>query len=273
VAIVLAIVVVLALLIAAGWWIAQPKLEEHTHDTSTPLPLFSSRSVDGASRGSAELHVEPAEVAMLRRGQAAAAAAPLVPAYPEENGARGTAADAGTGDQHVRSAPLTPTAPRQAVTPGVPHPPPLHATVIEAAGGAGSAEAAPFVLPTAATAPPPAGTIQFLPGRLEVLHGGSVVGQEVRFIRPDRMGERPEVTLGRGEGAPYRHVQIRAPTVSRMHARLAFADGTRWTLENLSTTNPVVVNGEEIALGAPPRPLADGDRIELGEVAFRFHER
>jgi len=61
--------------------------------------------------------------------------------------------------------------------------------------------------------------------------------------------------------------------VSRMHARLVLTDGSRWTLENLSATNPVVLNGEEIALGAPPRPLADGDRIELGEVAFRFHSR
>ena len=136
------------------------------------------------------------------------------------------------------------------------------------------------------------GTLQFLPGRLEVA-GGRDSGQEIRFVRtggPDGSS----ITFGRAEGAPYRHVQLREPTVSRSHARMSFepaasATGSsadtsasagsaapRWRIENLSTTNPVVVNGR--ALGSAPGQrssviLSEGDRIEMGEVAFIFRAR
>jgi hypothetical protein len=137
---------------------------------------------------------------------------------------------------------------------------------------------------------PADGTLQFLPGRLEIAAGRDV-GQEIRFVRtagPD--GAR--VTFGRAEGAAYRHVQHREPTVSRAHAEMTFhqavpasnGSGSRgtsgtpahWRLENLSSTNPVTVNGR--ALGSRGGAgasviLADGDRIEMGEVAFIFHSR
>lgn len=101
-----------------------------------------------------------------------------------------------------------------------------------------------------------------------------MTGQEVRFVRPERPGDRAVVTFGRGEGTPYRHVQLKAPTVSRLHARMALEPGgTTWTLENLSTTNPVEVNGIDLPEGAAPHPLADGDRVEMGEVVFIFRGR
>lgn len=137
---------------------------------------------------------------------------------------------------------------------------------------------------------PADGTLQFLPGRLEIAAGHDV-GQEIRFVRtagPD--GAR--VTFGRAEGAPYRHVQLREPTVSRAHAEMTFhqsapasngsgsrgTSGTQahWRLENLSSTNPVTVNGRAMDSrgGADASViLADGDRIEMGEVAFIFHSR
>lgn len=142
---------------------------------------------------------------------------------------------------------------------------------------------------------PADGTLQFLPGRLEVVAGRDS-GQEIRFVRtPGPDGTR--VTFGRAEGAPYRHVQLREPTVSRTHARMvlevpgaaaaggAAPNGTsasdaagvpRWRLENLSATNPVVVNGRPLAADGGPTcsvRLSEGDRIEMGEVIFRFHER
>ena len=50
----------------------------------------------------------------------------------------------------------------------------------------------------------------------------------------------------------------------------------RWRLENMSGTNPVIVNGQPLgsngAVGASVI-LAEGDRIEMGEVAFIFHSR
>jgi predicted component of type VI protein secretion system len=47
----------------------------------------------------------------------------------------------------------------------------------------------------------------------------------------------------------------------------------RWALENLSSTNPVAVNGADILQGAPPMALSDGDRVEMGEIVFVFRAR
>ena len=116
---------------------------------------------------------------------------------------------------------------------------------------------------------PVEGTLQFLPGRLEIVDG-DVPGRDIRFVRT--WGEVPEVTFGRVAGPPYRHVQLRSQTVSRQHARMQFADG-RWKLINLSQTNPVVVNGEPLDSAHGQRLLRDGDEIEMGDVLFRFRER
>ncbi len=132
---------------------------------------------------------------------------------------------------------------------------------------------------------PADGTLQFLPGRLEIAAGRDA-GQEIRFVRtggPDGTC----ITFGRADGPPYRHVQLREPTVSRSHARMVLdqsgtgsRDGSfaqaRWRLENLSSTNPVVVNGRSLDAngGATASAmLSEGDRIEMGEVAFVFRER
>ena len=50
----------------------------------------------------------------------------------------------------------------------------------------------------------------------------------------------------------------------------------RWHLENLSSTNPVVVNGRSLDANGGAMAsvtLSEGDRIEMGEVAFVFRER
>lgn len=133
---------------------------------------------------------------------------------------------------------------------------------------------------------PADGTLQFLPGRLEIIAGRDA-GQEIRFVRtPGPDGSR--VTFGRAEGAPYRHIQLREPTVSRAHARMTLETGATggtdpraaaspgWRLENLSATNPVVVNGRALAADGSDGcsvALSDGDRIEMGEVVFRFHAK
>lgn len=114
------------------------------------------------------------------------------------------------------------------------------------------------------------GTLQFLPGKLEVIEGRDV-GQELRFVRtPGPDGQT--VTFGRNEGPEYRHVQLQEHTVSRMHARLSL-EGKTWSLTNLSRTNPVVVNGLPLGEDSPTVVLRDGDRIEMGEVIFRFRSR
>lgn len=114
---------------------------------------------------------------------------------------------------------------------------------------------------------PADGTLQFFPGRLEVIEGRDA-GHEIRFVKtagPDA----ETITFGRLEGPPYRHVQLREPTVSRQHARMTLRDG-QWHLENLSRTNPVVVNGAALTGQGSSIALATGDRVEMGEVIFRF---
>ena len=109
--------------------------------------------------------------------------------------------------------------------------------------------------------------VQLLPGHLEVLAGDSR-HQEIRFVRVQ--GQQPHLILGRNPGRSPQHIALNSSTVSRQHARLAFAGG-RWNVANLSKTNPVVVNDVELSNVDGERPLADGDRIELGEVVLRFH--
>lgn len=113
---------------------------------------------------------------------------------------------------------------------------------------------------------PDESVLQLLPGSLEVLEGADR-GQEIRFIRTQ--AGAVEITFGRTEGPAFRHIQLRAATVSRTHATMRFEDDV-WHICNLSHTNPVVVNGQELETSGAMRPLRDGDRIEMGEVLFRF---
>jgi hypothetical protein len=126
------------------------------------------------------------------------------------------------------------------------------------------------------------GTLQLLPGRLVPVAGGTADGdsaeprngaagagvREVRFVR---VPGPALFTLGRAEGAAPTHIQLPAPTASRMHAFMEFQD-RRWLIGNLSTTNPVVVNGDPLDHGDAV-PLEDGDRVEFGELVFTFRSR
>ncbi len=88
----------------------------------------------------------------------------------------------------------------------------------------------------------------------------------------DVVVKKVPITFGRAEGAQYRHVQLHEPTVSRMHAKLML-DGKSWSLVNLSETNPVVINGLPLAGEGSTVVLREGDRIEMGEVVFRFRTK
>ncbi len=133
----------------------------------------------------------------------------------------------------------------------------------------------PRVMPSSPDAPVDSGTVRFhradartmrlLPGRLEIEEGEDGRA-EIRFV--DMPGDRMEITFGRRPGEPFRHVQLRSPTVSRDHARMVREDGN-WVVFNISETNPIVVNDEVLA-ASRGHTLRNGDRIEMGEVVFRF---
>lgn len=115
--------------------------------------------------------------------------------------------------------------------------------------------------------PPVEATLQFLPGRLEIIEGRDI-GQEIRFVRTPG-AQVTEITIGRSSGPMYRHIQLHEPTVSRLHAKMTL-EGRQWRITNLSATNPVVVNSSPLTGEGTSVLLADGDRIELGEVVLRF---
>jgi hypothetical protein len=108
--------------------------------------------------------------------------------------------------------------------------------------------------------------VQILPGRLHVLSGEDS-GEDLHLF--SKLGEQPRIVVGREKGPPHRHITLHSPTVSRRHARMEFVNGS-WTITNLSSTNPVLVNDRVLKNGTSARKLSDGDRIELGEVALRF---
>ncbi len=114
------------------------------------------------------------------------------------------------------------------------------------------------------------GTLQFLQGRFEVIEGREI-GQEIRFVRQPGSSQT-EVTFGRQDGTPYRHVQLHEPTVSRLHAKMTLEDKD-WRLTNLSATNPAGVNGKPLGADNGSVVLRDGDRVEMGEVVFRFRAK
>ena len=111
--------------------------------------------------------------------------------------------------------------------------------------------------------------VQILPGRLEVV-SGEPRHREIRFVRVP--GEPAQLIVGREPGRSPQHVTLQSSTVSRLHARFAFNNG-RWAVANLSQTNPVVVNDEHLLDSSGERPLADGDKIELGEVVLRYRSQ
>lgn len=272
---------VVAALVALGlvWWVAvRPVGGRAARTRDTPLPLFAIRSpgrgvpiVRHALAG-AGVAPPPDGLAGWRDGRAPARspapARPLTPTGRPPVAPPDAERDDGRGVREPGSARASGAAVARPVSDGD------GATVEHAQDHAeehadGTAKWAPSAAPAA-----PGRTVQFLPGRLEVVQGRGLLGQELRFVRPERSGERAVVTFGRGEGAPYRHVQLKVPTVSRLHARLSLEAGSgTWMLENLSSTNPVAVNGVELHAGDAPRPLADGDRVEMGEVVFTYRAR
>lgn len=116
---------------------------------------------------------------------------------------------------------------------------------------------------------PPPNTIKLLPGYLEVLSGDDAV-KEIRFYK--LKGEAvPETTFGRATGRPYVHIQLKPMTISSRQAKLSFDQG-QVKLTNFATneSNPTKVNGRDLGVDEMV-VLKDADRIDMGEVAFKFH--
>ncbi len=298
-------VTVLFGLIALVWWMSRRR--RHGRTSAEPLPLYSvsltESDMQPRNRKQHGRRTPPSFSAPVPAAPVTEPAPPPVHVPPPP-----TAAPAVSSAQPAPSVPQTPPPPREpeVVSFTVPSAPPAAAPRPAApVSFTPAAPVDPIARPAAAPpsprpvpAPPSAaaeqraivahgvpgtqieghmlrfsvpqeGTLQFLPGRLEILNGLDT-GRDIRFVRvpgPDGL----EVTFGRSEGPAYRHIQLREATVSRSHARLRLHEG-QWHLLNLSATNPVVHNARTLGDGEE-QPLTDGDRIEMGEVVFGFRSR
>ena len=111
--------------------------------------------------------------------------------------------------------------------------------------------------------------LEILPGRLEILEDGQAV-RDIQFIRT--MSGPLEFTIGRSQGPPDRHIRLDAPTVSRLHAQMRLDRGKGWLIANRSETNPVRLNGQEVATAPDYQALSDGDLIQIGQFHLRFRK-
>lgn len=221
--------------------------------SSTPrMPEPAARpAVERPQSAPAERRVRPTPKAVTPAPEGAAQSARRA-ARPETDAPRRVETQPRPDASPPRRAQQKPAAERKSATPREPTP-------VPAGGGSTDTPREP------ASGPAADGTLQLLPGRLEVLSG---LGQreEIRFVKVGNA--EPAVTFGRSVGEPHLHVRLESPTVSRMHARMRRSD-VGWVLSNLSSTNPVVVNGQAMTNGTEHQ-LQDGDRIEMGEVVFQF---
>lgn len=117
----------------------------------------------------------------------------------------------------------------------------------------------------------PPKTMKFIPGKL-VVTAGPDQGKEFR-IAGHPTPEGNVVTIGRAEvdgERAFSHIQLGDTyrTVSRMQAEIVQEDQDIY-LKNKSTTNPTMVNGEEV----PPEEkvsLQNDDLIRMGELILRY---
>ena len=109
-------------------------------------------------------------------------------------------------------------------------------------------------------------------GALSALVRGVFVRASLKVLRGWQEGreyplDKPATILGRDEHADI--PLFRDMRIEKRHAVIR-REGKGYVLENEAAPEQTTVNGEAVA---EPRELADGDRIQLGEVVLRFRTR
>jgi pSer/pThr/pTyr-binding forkhead associated (FHA) protein len=94
-------------------------------------------------------------------------------------------------------------------------------------------------------------------GRLEILNGGF---EGMTYdLREDQ-----EVVIGRN---PTTQITLLDEGISREHALILYEeDVAGYVIEDLASTNGTKLNGKRVRSA----PLAEGDRIQIGQTLFRF---
>ncbi len=110
--------------------------------------------------------------------------------------------------------------------------------------------------PPAAPLPPPAARGEFVP-LLEWAEGDR--REQIELLADN-------VTLGREPNEV--DIVLADPGVARLHARIRRDDGGQYWLYDEGSATGTFLNHEP--LGLAPRPLQDGDTVQLGRVSLRF---
>lgn len=77
--------------------------------------------------------------------------------------------------------------------------------------------------------------------------------------------DKSNFTIGRDKEA--NNFQINIPSVSRRHAAIKFMPDGKFVIQDLGSSNGVLVNGQKIDIS----PLNNGDLIQLGDVKLKFN--
>jgi phosphoserine phosphatase RsbU/P len=94
--------------------------------------------------------------------------------------------------------------------------------------------------------------------RIILLKDGKAFPHELKTF-PSRLGRHPDCDI-----------QLDSNMVSRYHAQFV-RNGTKILLEDLGSGNGSFLNGKQLEQNNP-LPLANGDRIKLGPIKFRFED-
>lgn len=110
-------------------------------------------------------------------------------------------------------------------------------------------------------------TAKILPGRITIVSEAHDKG-ETFPISGTPVHDGFTATMGKSKNCDIT-IASRAEysTVSREHAMFIYKDNSMW-IQNLSKTNPTIVNGHQ--LGYEVVPLKDGDRIKMGLLELLF---
>lgn len=142
---------------------------------------------------------------------------------------------------------------------------------VEAPGTGSQPKAAPASKPRTARPPTPAPRPKAPPAKADADAGAtrviSTASSTTAILRPlGGTGEAQRITAHATVGRlPDCDVTLDDASVSRRHAELTETNGT-WEISDLGSTNGVKLNGERIQTAE----LADGDRLELGNVKLTF---
>ncbi len=124
-------------------------------------------------------------------------------------------------------------------------------------------------------------TMQFIPGKLEILNGPDkgktfmLAGYptpdgSISSIGRDHSGWEDQSALSGGR--KYAHVRIKddSRTLSRMQAEMIYRNGKLY-LKNLSSVNPSQVDGADVAINDIAE-VKSGSKIKAGFIEFRYQE-